>query len=182
MTKWDSSFPQSPEALRSFLAIHIERFTRHACYLLGNREDAEDVVQDVIIRAYGMRSELKTVGNPAAYLFKMVSNAAFDQLRRRNTREKAAARIFQFPIRDLSESREDEMIREEELKRAKAMLEQLPGEQAEVIRYRITEDLTFNEIAGLVKAPLTTVKSRFAYGMIKLRSMMKEIKEVTYEM
>jgi len=182
MTHTLSTFPQSAEEFRPFLETHIQRLTRHAGYVLGNREDAEDVVQDVIIRAYGMRSELKTVGNPAAYLFRMVSNAAFDQLRRRNTRENAAARIFQFSNHDLSEPREVEMIREEELKRAKAMLDQLPAEQAEVIRFRFAEDLTFNEIAGIVKAPLTTVKSRFAYGMIKLRSMMKEIKEVTYEM
>jgi len=182
MTEPVFCFPQSPEELRLFLKINIGRLTLHAGYLLGNREDAEDVVQEVIIRAYRIREDLKMVSNPAAYLFRMVSNAALDQLRRRNTREKATIRMKHLSSMKFSEPREDGLIREEERQRVRFLLNKLPKEQAEVIGFRFAADLTFQEIAGIVEAPVTTVKSRFSYGLIKLRSMMKEQKEVTYEM
>ena len=177
-----SCFPQSPEELKAFLAKHIGRLTQHAYYVLGSSADAEDVVQEVVIKAYRMRENLKFVSNPAAYMFRMVSHGSLDQLRRRNSRENAAVRMHQLNGGNYAEPREDGLIREEEHQQVRLLLNLLPIEQAEVIRFRFADNLTFSEIASIVEAPLTTVKSRFAYGMIKLRSMMKEQKEVFHEM
>ncbi len=177
-----SRFPQSSEELKSFLAANIQRLTQHAWNVLGNRADADDVVQDAVIRAYRMRESLVNVSNPAAYLFRMVSNGAFDLRRRNISRENRQAGIRQSAGITVSESCEEGLIREEEQQRVHRLLDQLPGEQAEVIRFRFADELTFAEIAEIVGAPVTTVKSRFSYGMMKLRSMMHEKKEVTHEM
>jgi len=177
-----SRFPQSPDELRSFLGIHLNRLTNHACHVLGNRDDADDVVQEAVIRAYRMRETLVTVLNPAAYLFRMVNNGALDLLRRKNSRENNLAGMQHSHGMPYTEPRENDIIREEQQLRARLLLDQLPEEQAEVIRCRFTDELTFQEIAAIVDVPVSTVKSRFSYGMIKLRSMMKEQKEVIHEM
>jgi len=177
-----SRFPHSPEELRSFLAMHIDRFTRHAWNMLGNRADADDVVQEAVIRAYRMRENLRTVRNPAAYMFRMVSNGCIDLLRRKNSRENTVAGMQRLSGMNFSEPRENDLIREEEHQRVRFLLDRLPREQALVIRFRFADELTFPEIAAIIEAPVATVKSRFTYGMMKLRLMMKENKEVSHEM
>jgi RNA polymerase sigma-70 factor (ECF subfamily) len=81
-----------------------------------------------------------------------------------------------------SESKEDNMIRDEIHQQVRFLLNRIPEEQAMVIRLRFSDDLTFPEIAEILGIPVTTVKSRFSYGIIKLRSMMKERREADHEM
>ncbi|MCX6272157.1 MAG: RNA polymerase sigma factor [Bacteroidetes bacterium] len=177
-----SPFPQSAEELKTFLGMHIDSFTRHAWYILENQEDAEDVVQETVIRAFRMKKQLFGVKNPAAYLFRMVNNASIDHLRRRSTREKAAISLHQVSNDDYSEPREESLIREEKRQQLRSLLNHLPEEQAEVIRYRFADELTFQEIADILEINLATVKSRFSYGMTKLRSKVNEQKEVYHDM
>ena len=177
-----SRFPQSSEELSSFLDAHIGRLTRLAHNVLGNRADADDAVQEAVLRAYQMRKSLVSVTNPFAYISRMVSNGCIDMLRRRNAYENRVAGMQQVIGTDSAEPREEELIREQQQQRLRLLLDLLPPDQAEVIRFRFAGDLTFSEIAGIVDAPVTTVKSRFSYGMMKLRLMMKEPKEVSHEL
>ncbi len=54
------------------------------------------------------------------------------------------------------------------------LLTEIPDEQAEVIRLRIYGDNSFAEVAEILSLPLPTVKSRFLYGLEKLRKGMKK--------
>ena len=63
--------------------------------------------------------------------------------------------------------------REEEFRRVGCLLDTLPDEQAEVIKLRIYGNNSFAEIAEILSVPLPTVKSRFLYGLTKLRRVMK---------
>jgi len=177
-----SRFPQTSEELHAFLKAHIGRLTRHACHVLGSSADADDAVQEAVITAYNLRESLISVTNPVAYMFRMVNNRCIDMLRRRNASENRVAGMQRVYGSGIAEPREDVLIREELQQQIRQLLELIPAEQAEVIRFRFAGDLTFGEIAGIVDAPVTTVKSRFNYGMMKLRSMMQEAKEVGHEM
>ena len=53
------------------------------------------------------------------------------------------------------------------------LLDEIPEEQAEVIRLRIYGDNSFAEVADILSVPLPTVKSRFLYGLEKIRKAMK---------
>ncbi len=176
MTAPFARFPQNSQQFRSFLDENLDRLSDHAWAILGSRADADDVVQEAIIRAYRMKEKLTGVTNPGAYLFTMVSNGCIDMLRRRNSRENVITTNHHFTLNPVSEPREQEMIRDEEAQQVRFLLDRLPGEQAEVIRFRFNHDLTFRDIAAIMELPVTTVKSRFSYGMVKLRSMMKEKK------
>ena len=58
---------------------------------------------------------------------------------------------------------------ERDFRRITLLLAGLPPEQAEVIRLRLHADKSFAEIADILNVPLTTAKSRFQYGIEKLR-------------
>ena len=81
-----------------------------------------------------------------------------------------------------TKNRESEIIAREEFQRIQYLLNSIPEEQAEVIRLRTIDDMSFVEIAELLKLPVTTIKSRFLYGISKLRSKVNPLEERTYEL
>ena len=55
-------------------------------------------------------------------------------------------------------------------------MKEIPEEQAEVIRLRIYGSNSFADVAEILSIPLPTVKSRFLYGLDKIRRAMKQTK------
>ncbi|MBR5435799.1 MAG: RNA polymerase sigma factor, partial [Muribaculaceae bacterium] len=62
---------------------------------------------------------------------------------------------------------------EQEFRRINRLLTEIPDEQAEVIRLRYYGDKSFQEIADILGIPLTTAKSRFTYGLEKIKRGMR---------
>jgi RNA polymerase sigma-70 factor (ECF subfamily) len=74
-----------------------------------------------------------------------------------------------FDIADLSTENN-----EADYKRIAQLLVEIPEEQAEVIRLRIYGNNSFADVAEILSLPLPTVKSRFLYGLEKIRRAMKK--------
>jgi len=68
----------------------------------------------------------------------------------------------------------------EEYKRINAMLRNLPIDQSEIVQMRCIDELSFIEIAEILKIPITTAKSRFKYGIEKLKTSYMKEREVNY--
>lgn len=138
-----------------------------AFFRLGDEGAAQDVVQEAFIRYYRecLRVEIQ---NSKAWLYRTTLNLAIDHLRRRP------------PIRAVplaaAIDREDENQRElhREYLRIEELLSPLPDDQAEVIRLHFTDDLSMAEIAEILHLSRDTVKSRYRYGMEKLKRRMKD--------
>jgi len=150
--------------IKWYNGIDIERerrsLLRYACYRLGNADDAEDAVQDVLLR---MQSAERRPEHPVAYLYRSLANLCASRLREH--------RVGQVPL-----ERAEHLAVEEpedfshEFQRIQRLMVLIPDEQQEVIRLRFHCDKSFAEIADILGIPLATAKSRFRYGMEKLRS------------
>jgi RNA polymerase sigma-70 factor (ECF subfamily) len=180
MTEHPERYPQTLAELGEFIRKNQNRLVRHAFFRLGNREEAEDVVQDVMIRIYQEKESRQHVEQPTAYAFRMVYNACIDQLRK-----KAKKNFQQLNGKDTlavdDSNRENEIIAREEFTRINKLLNSIPDEQADVLRLRIIDEMSFVEIAEIMKVPVTTIKSRFSYGISKLRTKVNH-QEVKYEL
>jgi RNA polymerase sigma-70 factor (ECF subfamily) len=75
-----------------------------------------------------------------------------------------------------------QMLLVEEYKRIEGLLKDLPDEQAETIRLRVWDEMSFADIAEIMEVPVTTVKSRFKYGIDKLKSKIDKKGEINYGM
>lgn len=73
---------------------------------------------------------------------------------------------------DVAEENEAEV----EVERIKRLLQELPAEQSEVIMMRTAQHLSFAEIAEVLDVPISTAKSRFTYGIDKVRKMLNDKK------
>jgi RNA polymerase sigma-70 factor, ECF subfamily len=147
------------------------RLVRTATAMLGRREDAEDVVQEVFVTLVRSRRSLAEVDDLTAYLFTSLRHAAARYATRRPNDVRLADRIetagrngADFDAVALNEFHQG-------LQRA---LEQLPPEQREVVSFRLAGELTFAQIAQLLEVSTQTAASRYRYALEKLRSLLKE--------
>lgn len=143
-----------------------QHLLQYACYRLGSMEEAEDAVQDVWLR---LRQCPPGMDNPLGYLYRTLANLCISRLRKTST-----SRMVPLDQAALLHDEEPEDFTAE-YRRMNALLHSLPDEQQEVIRLRFHGDKSFKEIADILQEPLPTVKSRFLYGMAKLRKQMKNL-------
>ena len=137
---------------------------RFAYFRTGSQADAEDIVQDVLLRLFHSDCNLDRIDDVERYLWRAIANRCCDYRHRRNATlptERAAA---------LADDSGDQELREE-YERIAGLLATLPEEQAEVIRLKTSDSLTFARIAELTGSTEATVKSRFRYGIGKLRKL-----------
>jgi RNA polymerase sigma-70 factor (ECF subfamily) len=168
---WEGGWPQSPEEFEKLVEAYLDRLVRYALRRLGDLQDAEDVVQEVFLRAFKDRHKRRGISDVGPYLYRMTANACTDLQRRPR------------PVRvSLEEINEAEMVctgktpsqaarAAEGLRRAESLLQRLPAEQAEAVRLRVFDDLQLNEIAEVVGCSANTVGSRLRYGFRKLRQI-----------
>ena len=154
---------------RAFAALYDRyavRMYRTALRILDNREDAEDVVQEVFLATVRSRKWMGEVRDLTAYLFAALHRAAARCASRRprllrcaSTDVEAIAAPVAFETSDCPHS--------ERLQRA---IHALPDAQREVLTLKIDGELTFAQIAQVVGVSLSTASSRYQYALKKLRS------------
>jgi RNA polymerase sigma-70 factor, ECF subfamily len=171
---WHRPWPESQADLAALVEAYADRLVRYAFRQVSNRQDAEDVVQDVFVRALACRSKDSRVSAVGPYLYRSVANACTDLLRRRN-----CAAVFRDEVAiDVllgGQNNPAEVVQAAEgLQRAERLLGRLPAEQAEVIRLRVFDELRLSQIAEVVGCPMNTVCSRLRYGFKKLRTLVAE--------
>ena len=141
---------------------------RFAYMRIGIREDAEDVVQEALLSVFRRLREKTRMDNVGLYVIRAVSNACTDYLRRKPLRMVNLNEAKEIPV-----SEGDRQIHEEFV-RINRMLDSLPTEQAELVRLKCYDDLTFRQIAELQDIPEATAKSRYRYAIMHIQQMLKK--------
>ena len=141
---------------------------RFAYMRIGIREDAEDVVQEALLSVFRRLREKTRMDNVGLYVIRAVSNACTDYLRRKPLRKVNLNEAKEIPV-----SEGDRQIHEEFV-RINKMLDSLPAEQAELVRLKCYDDLTFRQIAELQNIPEATAKSRYRYAIMHIQQMLKK--------
>lgn len=157
--------PTKSELLEAIIDRRQDDLFRFAYFRLGSRADAEDAVQEVFLKLFSSECDLTKVRDAERYLLKAIANRCADYHRRQR---KAPLPLEKAPQQSAEQSANgDEMLREYE--RIYGLLAGLPPRQAEVIRMKTSDNLTFRQIAEITGTSEATVKSRFRYGIGKLR-------------
>lgn len=141
---------------------------RFAYMRIGIREDAEDVVQDVLLGVFRRLREKTDVDSVEQYIIRAISNACIDYFRRKPLRVVSLDKAEQIPVNE-----GDRQIHEEFL-RINRLLDTLPSEQSEIVRLKCYDDLTFRQIAELQSIPEATAKSRYRYAIMHIQQKLKK--------
>ena len=160
----DDSFAQ----VEAVFTEELQSLYRYACYRLGEREAAQDVIQELYLKLH--RQGLGEVRNVRCYLYRALSNSCTQLLRNRRRIEF----VDVTSLRDLHAEDITPADFEQEQALIARLLAALPDNQSEVIRLHLHGECTFTEIAEILDEPLPTVKSRYRYGIEHLRKELQK--------
>ena len=150
-----------------------EKYKRHllilAVALLNDTSRAEDVVHDVFVGFVERLEDFELTGSLKSYLATCVANRARNVNRARHRRAVAAGCAE--PVARPSDEPGRSVTCNEELERLAEAMGRLPYEQREVILLHMHAGVTFTAIAAERNTSVNTVKSRYRYGIDKLRSI-----------
>ena len=157
----------------------IERYIvdlrRYACALLGSAAEADELVQDCLLRALARQHFWTRIRDMRAYLFAILHNAYIDRLttsRRRgvtvgldeSARGETPSRLVQ-PAGQLMALELGDVVR---------AIAALPFEQREVVLLVGLEGLSYRAVADIVGVPVGTVMSRLSRGRAALHQMVED--------
>ena len=145
---------------------NLDGLIRFAFLRLGDMAEAEDAVQEAVLRILDNPPSLFKSGSLKAYLYRIVYNLCQDSYRE-------GLRHPKVPVEALAEQEDesDEALDAEEARRINALLLQIPDKEAEVIRMNVIDELSFAEISRIISLPASTVKYRYKCGMKKMRDL-----------
>lgn len=152
------------------LEAEKEKLFQYASYRLPDIRDVEDVVQNLYLKALSDNNLLNNISNLKAYFYRMLSNECNDILREKSKINSVSADSI---VNIDFESMQSENF-DEEFVLINQLLDMLPIEQSEIIRYRLHSNLSFQEIADIMEVPLPTAKARFRYGIEKIKTNLKK--------
>jgi RNA polymerase sigma-70 factor, ECF subfamily len=166
---------RDPELLDRLIEQFRFRLFRYLQCLTCQRETAEEVFQETWIRVLERGHQYNHKWKFESWLFTIARNLVIDRQRRRQPRlinllgggghEEQALEIEAAN----QTSAFEEVTRREEGERIAAALATLPANYREVLTLRFQEEMTLEEIAAVVQAPLPTVKSRLYRGLEAMR-------------
>ena len=159
--------------------VLVVRYQDHlytmAVRLLGSPADAADVVQETFTRAFTHVHDLRglTVRN---WLFRVATNCARDVQRRRMRKpttplDDEGGNVIALP--DPALGPEADALARERMAAIRDALAELAPEHREVVVLRDVNDLTYDDIAAVLRCPIGTVRSRLSRGRAQLAARLK---------
>jgi RNA polymerase sigma-70 factor (ECF subfamily) len=157
-------------AFSALVRLHQRRAYAVARAIVLTHEDAEDAVQEGFLHAYRALARFLP-GQPfGAWLYRIVTNAALDLVRRRKVRDAdQLPETVPMPFRDPGEA--DELRR-----RLGSALERLGDRQRAVIVLHDVEGFTHGEIGGMLGIPEGTARSDLHHARAALRRVLKDMR------
>ena len=157
-----------------------DRLLNFVFQFLGDIEQAEDVVQDTMLRLYEKKHYYKEIAKFSTWLYTIARNLANTELRKKKRRKTtylsqlSKERQFEIPAiqDDVDQSIQNEFIND----RIQSAISNLPEHFKVVIILRDIQELSYEEISNIVEVPLGTIKSRINRARIQLQADLIDLK------
>jgi RNA polymerase sigma-70 factor (sigma-E family) len=145
-----------------------QALVRLACLLVGHRQLAEDLVQEVLARAYVRWDRIIRAERPDLYLRRMLINAHISWWRRRSSHESVGLPV---PDEAAAGSLDTEVAERDALWR---LIQTLPKRQRAAVVLRYYEDLDDSAIAEILDCSPVTVRTHVMRALAALRERLAE--------
>jgi RNA polymerase sigma-70 factor, ECF subfamily len=154
---------------------HRPTYTRFAIRMVGNRDEAEDVLQLAFIRAFRALDRCRDPSRFGAWLYQIVANECRTFLARRARRDRRIVRDeFQLhsasmtPVTDARDTLED----------VQYALDRIDIEQREAFVMKYVEELSYEEISEITGVGISALKMRVKRACARLRVLLEEVPDV----
>lgn len=156
------------ELLRAYDA-HADAIFRHCYFKTGERELAQDMAQDVFLKAWSYMQQKHQILNMRAFLYRLADNLVIDWYRKRKATSLDALVDAGFEPVAIDRKIEEQT----EVSLALAKLRELGEDDQKLITWRFVEDLSPGEIAEIVGQSENVISVRLHRALKKLRSLLQ---------
>lgn len=170
------------EALELLVSRYEGLVYNLAYRMLGNRDDAEDVLQDTFFNVIRSIDKFQSRSSFSTWLYRVATNAALTKLRKRSRRDKSETEFLDeansvqklahagHKLTDWSESPSDRLLNSEARKKMDEAIDELPEMYRVVFVLRDVEGLPAAEVAEVLGLSVAAVKSRLHRARLYLRN------------
>ena len=168
-------------AFELLMEKHESKMYAVALRMCANREDAQDCLQDAMLRIYKALPSFKGQSSFSTWAYRITMNTCLDELRRKKVRQAASLdqmlEVGWSPVDE--ENSTERHVDNQELKRnlSKA-IQTLPEEMRAAVVLRDVQGFSYDEIASMLSTNVGTVKSRISRGREKLREILSKDREL----
>jgi RNA polymerase sigma-70 factor (ECF subfamily) len=160
------------EAFGRLYDMHVGRVYRNIYYRVGNETDAEDLTQQVFLKAWQAIGKYRRMASPfAAWLMTIGHNLVIDFYRTRKDRAYLEAEILADDSAPNPERAAEASVEQQRLRRATL---QLGSDEQQVVILRLIEGFEFAEIASLMKKKEGNIRVILHRALVKLRNILEK--------
>lgn len=170
------------DAFDKLVKAYEKKVINVAYSLLSDKEDALDASQEIFVKVYKNISSFRGESTVSTWIFKITKNVCYDFLRKRKgnvislDEENDDEKKIEIP--DLSASPDVLYERQEKINVVRKAIDSLEENQRIVITLFDINGLSYDEISGIIKCPIGTVKSRLYRAREALRKILSENREL----
>ncbi|MBQ8270988.1 MAG: sigma-70 family RNA polymerase sigma factor [Bacteroidaceae bacterium] len=163
---------------------HKDRLYYYIYFIVRSREVAEDIFQETFVKAIVKMQEGKYQpdGKFGAWITRIAHNLVIDQFRQERNENLVSSDEEEMDILNdasLSEGTiENQMVNEQVLRDVRALVNELPDCQREVVYMRFYQQMSFKDIADITGVSINTALGRMRYAILNMRRMAAE-KEIS---
>ena len=132
-----------------------DKLFRLSLSIVGNRQDAEDVVQDALLHILNKSDHWHIINNIEAYCFRTVRNLALNVL---SERDRQACSLQKNTDYSEAKNAEEQLSSNEEIRLIHQLICQLPEKQKTIVQLRDVEGLSYKEISAVMEISEEQVK------------------------
>lgn len=152
--------------------MYVDRVYRHVYYRVSNVADAEDLTQQVFVKAWKAIGRYKKAASPfIAWLITISHNLVVDFYRTKKEKTYLDAEVVADNLASSPEQLTEARFEQQHLRRA---IHQLRGEQQQVVLLRFIEGFGYEEIASLMDKKEGTIRVIQHRALLKLRHILEE--------
>jgi len=172
-------------AFAELVDLYSGKLYNLAFRMLGNRQEAEDVVQDTFMRVYKNLDRYDSQHKFSTWIYRIATNQCIDRLRRRKAVYSLDAGVTDGDGMDgysmLPSTRptpEQQLLLSERQRTIATAMESLPPKYKSAMTLKYVQDLSLQEISDILHIPVSTVKTRIHRGRDYLRKKLIREKDL----
>jgi RNA polymerase sigma-70 factor (ECF subfamily) len=142
--------------------------------IVGNHEDADDIAQETFIKAYVGLGEFRGDSSFFTWLYRIAVNLSLNAVRKRQVLNYLRDSSLLRKVLPLEDDPEKLMETEEMLSRVEKAVALLPEKQRSVFILRYYEEMTYDEIAQILKTSVGGLKANYFHALKKVQQYLKD--------
>jgi RNA polymerase sigma-70 factor (ECF subfamily) len=165
-------------AFEKLVARYQNKLIGYSARMLGDQDEAEDVAQEVFIKAYRSLESFRGDSQVSTWIYRIATNLCIDRIRARKRRPQQAYSLDEpmdkdedkggREIADLSAEPTREVERDELRRRVREVMNEMPEKMRTILIMCDMQGMAYDEIAKVLDCPIGTVKSRLFHARADL--------------